>query len=87
MIYSTLFVNEKTPYLEKNEIFLLYVVVIQGCIKNAFFQTITYLHSPFRHLMTHPAAGDGNHGCTDLVLLGEKGDRCLKNPDPVGDFI
>jgi hypothetical protein len=37
MIYSTLFVNEKTPYLEKNEIFLLYVVVIQGCIKNAIF--------------------------------------------------
>jgi len=50
MIYSTLFVKEKTPYLEKNEIFLLYVVVIQGCIKNASFMTIVYLKSSFQHL-------------------------------------
>jgi len=87
MIYSTLFVKEKTPYLEKSEIFLLYVVAISGCTKNGFLQTIPYLNSPFQHLMTHLAASDGNHGCTDLVLLGGKRGSLLKNPDPVADFI
>jgi len=47
MIYSTLFVKEKIPYLEKSEIFLLYVVVISGCTQNAFFQTIGYFDSRF----------------------------------------
>ena len=78
----------KTPYLEKSEIFLLYVVVIQGCIKNAFLETIAYLSSPFQHFMTHPAAGDGNHSCAALVSLGRKKEgSLLKNRDPASAVI
>jgi len=50
MIYSTLFVKEKTPYLEKSEIFLLYVVVIQGYTKHVSFMTMVYLKSSLQHL-------------------------------------
>ena len=50
MIYSTLFVKEKTPYLENNEILLLYVVVIQGYTKHVSFMTMVYLKSSLQHL-------------------------------------